>query len=127
MITPENDDGIVSIRARFQRIDNARSLVTRYQTLQHRPCADAGEKHRHVDASREQLDGEDRLNYDLLEHDIVEGIAGEKFLGEYLALNQMSGVHSNVAQMTAMMPKGLSDDELDRLQLLIKEARKRGR
>ena len=54
---------------------------------------------------REQLEGEDRLNYDLLRHDLEEDIAGEKFLDEYLVLNQMGGVHSNVAQMTAMMPK----------------------
>jgi len=54
---------------------------------------------------REQLEGEDRLNYDLLLHSIEESIAGEKFKGEYLVLNQMGGVHSNVPRMMAMMPK----------------------
>jgi uncharacterized protein (DUF885 family) len=54
---------------------------------------------------RDKLDGEDRLNYDLLVHRAEEGIEGEQFFEEYLVLNQMGGVHSNVAQMTAMMPK----------------------
>lgn len=54
---------------------------------------------------RENLEGEDRLNYDLMIHDIEQNIAGEKFLGEYLVLNQMGGVHSSVSQMTSIMPK----------------------
>lgn len=59
---------------------------------------------------RAELAGEDRLNYDLLEHTLEEGIAGQKFLGEYLVLNQMSGVHSNVAQMFAIMPQRTTAD-----------------
>jgi uncharacterized protein (DUF885 family) len=54
---------------------------------------------------REQLTGEDRLNYDLLVHSFEEDVAGQKFLDEYLPLNQMNGVHSNVAQMFAIMPQ----------------------
>jgi len=79
--------------------DNSLAAEARRDAEQHR----ALEILQSID--REKLTGEDRLNYDLLEHDIVEGIAGEKFLGEYLALNQMGGVHSSVAQMTAVMPK----------------------
>ncbi len=54
---------------------------------------------------RDELEGDDRLNYDLLLHGVEQSIAGHRFLGEYLVLNQMNGVHQNVSQMTAMMPK----------------------
>ncbi len=55
---------------------------------------------------REKLQGEDRLNYDLLMDDMVDSIEAQKFLGEYLAINQMGGVHQNSARMLAMMPAG---------------------
>ncbi len=53
---------------------------------------------------REALEGDDRLNYDLLMEDLVDGVEGQKFQGEYLAINQMGGVHSNTARMISMMP-----------------------
>jgi len=79
--------------------DNSLAAEARHEAEQHR----ALEVLKTID--RAELKGEDRLNYDLLVHDAEEGIAGEKFLGEYLALNQMGGVHSSVAQMMAIMPK----------------------
>ncbi|MEE8278101.1 MAG: DUF885 domain-containing protein [Thermoanaerobaculia bacterium] len=59
---------------------------------------------RAIDRSR--LESEERLNYDLLMEDLEEEVEGHRFPGELLALNQMSGVQQNVAQMLAMMPAG---------------------
>ncbi len=53
---------------------------------------------------RTKLEGDDRLSYDLLMDNVEQGVAGQRFLGEFLALNQMGGVQQNVAQMMAMMP-----------------------
>ncbi len=59
---------------------------------------------------RDQLEGEDRLNYDLLIHDVEESIAGQRFKGEFLVLNQMNGVHSAVPQVMTVMPKRSAAD-----------------
>ncbi|MFQ5525034.1 MAG: DUF885 family protein [Thermoanaerobaculia bacterium] len=53
---------------------------------------------------REQLQGEDRLNHDLIMDSLVDSVEAQKFKGEYLAINQMGGVHQNAARMLAMMP-----------------------
>ncbi|MDX1632586.1 MAG: DUF885 domain-containing protein, partial [Thermoanaerobaculia bacterium] len=53
---------------------------------------------------RSALEGEDRLNYDLILDELQSGKEGMDFPGEYLAINQMGGVHSNVARMIAAMP-----------------------
>ncbi len=53
---------------------------------------------------RAELDGADRLNYDLIEEQLVDGVKGARFQGELLAINQMGGVQQNVAQMLTMMP-----------------------
>lgn len=53
---------------------------------------------------REALTGEDRLNYDLIMENLLDGVEAERFLGEYLDINQMGGVQQNPAQMLAMMP-----------------------
>jgi uncharacterized protein (DUF885 family) len=53
---------------------------------------------------REQLEGEDRLNYDLLMEQLTDGVESQKFMGEYLAISQMSGPQQNPARMLAMMP-----------------------
>jgi uncharacterized protein (DUF885 family) len=79
--------------------DNSLAAVRRREAEQRRGV----EILRTID--REQLEGPDRLNYDLLLHSLEEQIAGQKFLDEYLVLNQMNGVHSSVAQMFAVMPK----------------------
>ncbi len=53
---------------------------------------------------RSQLEGVDRLNYDLLLEDEEEEVAAQRFLGEYLPITQMNGVQQNVAQLLSMMP-----------------------
>ena len=55
---------------------------------------------------RMKLEGEDRLNYDLLVSDLTESIEGQRFPGEYMAVTQMSGVQQDVARMLSMMPGG---------------------
>jgi len=53
---------------------------------------------------RSQLQGEDRLNYDLLKQGLEDGVAGARFPSEDLVINQMSGVQQGPAQMLALMP-----------------------
>jgi uncharacterized protein (DUF885 family) len=53
---------------------------------------------------RGQLEGEDRLNYDLLVQQLEDSVAGVRFDSEYLVLSQLGGVHQNVSQMAAIMP-----------------------
>ena len=54
---------------------------------------------------REELEGDDRLNYDLLLDSLRSTVEGHRFHGEYLQLNQMSGIHQQVTQIFTMMPK----------------------
>jgi uncharacterized protein (DUF885 family) len=42
---------------------------------------------------RSKLTGVDRLNYDLLVRDYEEGVEGQRFPDEYLAISQMGGIH----------------------------------
>jgi uncharacterized protein (DUF885 family) len=68
---------------------------------------------------RNELEGVDRLNYDLLLQDMEEDLEGQRFKGEYMAITQMNGVQQNVAQLLAMMParnKKQYDDILARLE-----------
>ena len=63
------------------------------------------------DIDREQLEGE--RSTELRPPDasrLEESIDGHRFQDEYLVLNQMNGVHSNVPQMMAMMPKRSAAD-----------------
>jgi uncharacterized protein (DUF885 family) len=53
---------------------------------------------------RSALEGEDRLNYDLMLDELRSQKEGMRFSGKYLAINQMGGVHSQVAQIMAVMP-----------------------
>jgi uncharacterized protein (DUF885 family) len=53
---------------------------------------------------RTKLEGDDRLNYDLLLDNLEQGVRSQRFLDEYLVLNQMGGVQQNVARIMAMMP-----------------------
>ncbi|MEZ5330570.1 MAG: DUF885 domain-containing protein [Thermoanaerobaculia bacterium] len=71
----------------------------------HRREADterALEVFRGIDRSR--LEGEDRLNYDLLLQQLEDSVAGARFDNEYLVLSQLGGVHQSVSQMAAIMP-----------------------
>ena len=68
---------------------------------------------------RNELEGVDRLNYDLLFQDMEEDMEGQKFKGEYMAITQMNGVQQNAAQLLAMMParnKKQYEDILARLE-----------
>jgi uncharacterized protein (DUF885 family) len=53
---------------------------------------------------RDELEGVDRLNYDLLMEQLVDAVKAHKFEGEYLAVNQMGGVQQNIARTLTMMP-----------------------
>ena len=52
---------------------------------------------------REQLEGNDRLNYDLMYDQIQRSIEGHRFHGELMAITQLNGVQQNVPQMFALM------------------------
>ena len=53
---------------------------------------------------RDQLEGDDRLNYDLLLERLESGVEGQRFMGDYLQINQMGGPHSSITRMLSMMP-----------------------
>ncbi len=53
---------------------------------------------------REELEGDDRLNLDLILEDLEDDLEGQRFPGEVLAISQMGGVQQNVARMLAIMP-----------------------
>jgi uncharacterized protein (DUF885 family) len=55
---------------------------------------------------RSALEGEDRLNYDLLLQNLEDTVTGARFPGELMPINQMGGSQQNIAQMFAIMPKG---------------------
>jgi uncharacterized protein (DUF885 family) len=59
---------------------------------------------------RDDLEGVDRLNYDLLMEQLVDAVKGHKFHGEYLAITQMGGVQQNIARTLTMMPARNSGD-----------------
>ncbi|MGQ0801420.1 MAG: DUF885 domain-containing protein [Pseudomarimonas sp.] len=50
---------------------------------------------------RNQLSGQDRLSYDILRRDLQESIAGEKFPGELIPINQFGGVPGFLAQLSS--------------------------
>lgn len=54
---------------------------------------------------REPLQGQDRLNYDLLTDMIGQQVASTQFDGKYLPVNQMGGVQQDPARMMGMMPR----------------------
>ena len=53
---------------------------------------------------RAQLKPAEQVNYDLLRRGIEQGIEGERFHGEYLAINQVGGVQQGVPQLLSVMP-----------------------
>lgn len=53
---------------------------------------------------RAELEGVDRLNYDLLMEQLVDSVKGHRFHDEYLAVNQMGGPQQNLASALTMMP-----------------------
>ncbi len=77
---------------------------------------------------RTELEGDDRLNYDLLMERLVSWVDGHRFPGEYLVIDQMGGVQQSVARTLAMMPgRSVADYEdilsrLDGVPLLVENA-----
>ncbi len=67
---------------------------------------------------RAALTDEERLNYDLLLRDLELNVAGDRFPGKYLAINQMGGVQQNVARMLAIMQAGTVEQYEDVLARL---------
>jgi len=55
---------------------------------------------------RSALEGDDRLNYDLLRQSLEDTVEGARFPGELMPINQMGGSQQNIAQIFAVMPKG---------------------
>jgi len=59
---------------------------------------------------RDALSATEQVNYDLLYDIQKRSIEGHKFSGEFMPLNQMSGVQQNIARMMAIMqPKSAED------------------
>ncbi|HVF60976.1 MAG TPA: DUF885 domain-containing protein [Thermoanaerobaculia bacterium] len=54
---------------------------------------------------RAKLSEADRVNYDLFLRDVQSNVEGDRFPGEYLAINQMGGVQQGPADMLVQMPK----------------------
>ncbi|MDX1571969.1 MAG: DUF885 domain-containing protein [Xanthomonadales bacterium] len=52
----------------------------------------------------EQLTGADQLNYFLLSDRLGTSVAGQRFDGDYLPVNQMSGPQQRMAQLLTLMP-----------------------
>ena len=55
---------------------------------------------------RAKLVPAEQVNYDLALRRVRQGLEGEKFHGEYLAINQLGGVQQNVPQLLSIMPAG---------------------
>ncbi|HEY9420629.1 MAG TPA: DUF885 domain-containing protein [Thermoanaerobaculia bacterium] len=53
---------------------------------------------------RAKLKPAEQVNYDLALRRVRQGLEGEKFHGEYLAINQLGGVQQNVPQLLSIMP-----------------------
>lgn len=61
---------------------------------------------------REQLEGVDRLNYDLLLERMDAGVQAHRFGGDYLQISQLGGPQQDLAQTLAIMPaRTLTDYE----------------
>jgi uncharacterized protein (DUF885 family) len=68
---------------------------------------------------RSKLNEADRLNYDLYVEQLEQQIAGFRFPGEIVPINQMGGVHQDLARLAMMAPKrtvGQVEDFLARLR-----------
>ncbi|MDB4970555.1 MAG: hypothetical protein JWN44_6244 [Myxococcales bacterium] len=61
--------------------------------------------HRLEKIARARLGTEDQLNYDLYLRDARLGVEGARFPDELLTLNQMGGVHSELAEIAQYMPR----------------------
>ncbi len=59
---------------------------------------------------RSKLSPENQLNYDLLQRDLREDIEGQRFPSEFTPLNQMGGVHGDMAELSTQIPKSTVKD-----------------
>lgn len=57
-----------------------------------------------------QLSGSEKLDYELLKHDLERDLAGQRFPGEVLALNQLGGVHQSIAELMEIVPAQRTED-----------------
>ena len=64
------------------------------------------------------LSSKSKLNYDLLLDKYETYLAGQRFHGEYLALNQMEGVHTNIPDTLMANPQNSLQDMKDLLKRL---------
>lgn len=62
---------------------------------------------------RDRLNTVDQLNYDLFKYNVDQAIAGAKFPGELMPLNQMGGVQQNIAQLLEIAPRATLKDYED--------------
>ncbi len=59
---------------------------------------------------RARLNPGEQVNYDLANRRIRESIEGDAFHGEYLAINQVGGLHQGIPQLLSVMPAGTVKD-----------------
>jgi len=67
------------------------------------------------------LSDDDKINFDLYMLNVQRGIEGQRFRGDFMPINQMGGIHSQVAQLAQMTPKFTAknvDDLITRLSQL---------
>jgi len=67
---------------------------------------------------RGQLSDVDRFHLDLFERELRLRVEGTQFPDELLPINQMGGVHQEIAQMLSIMPKVRASDFADRIARL---------
>jgi uncharacterized protein (DUF885 family) len=62
---------------------------------------------------RSELDEAGRMNYDLYRYQVERGIAGERFPGEYMSINQMGGPQRWLPQLFTQIPARTVQDYED--------------
>ena len=68
--------------------------------------------------SPEALDGRAELDLSLVRHWLEDAVSGHEYPSEYLAIDQMGGVHTDVPRILAMMPSRNASDFTSRLERL---------
>ena len=59
---------------------------------------------------RQALDAETRFNYDLIVSQLRMDVASQRFFNDEMPINQLSGIHQNLAQILSIMPTRGVDD-----------------
>ena len=68
--------------------------------------------------NRDKLNKEGQLNYDLLKNQLDDAKTGEQFPSELMPINQMSGIHQQIAQTITLTPINNEKDANDLLKRL---------